>query len=50
MDMLILVILVSLTTVAIPALTETATATHIFDVWVRFVAFRARPDSVCVRD
>jgi hypothetical protein len=30
-----LIILVALTTLAIPALAETAAATHIFDAWVR---------------
>ncbi len=31
----LLIILLALTTVAIPALTETAAATHIFDTWGR---------------
>jgi hypothetical protein len=30
-----LIILLALTTVAIPALAETAAATHIFDAWAR---------------
>jgi hypothetical protein len=31
----LLIILLALTTVAIPALTETAAAFHIFDAWAR---------------
>ena len=31
----LLIILLALTTLAIPALTETAAATHIFDAWAR---------------
>jgi hypothetical protein len=31
----LLIILLALTTVAIPALTETAAASHIFDAWGR---------------
>jgi hypothetical protein len=31
----LLIILLALTTVAIPVLTETASATHIFDAWGR---------------